>query len=579
MVDRGPSAATPPPRNASTRTDLPLSDVAAHPGLAATALDAEGADARQRSGGPSTEPTGAKTQEDVDPWIGRTLANVYKVDAKIGEGGMGAVYRATHVHLGKQVAVKVLTDAIAQKRDAVERLRQEAIAASSIDHDNIVDVVSFDRYDDGSVFIVMELLRGESLASRIEQLRDEGKTLPLHDTVQIALQICDALGAAHERGIVHRDLKPENVFLAKKGERERVKVLDFGISKIKTADAEQVRMTRTGQLVGTPLYMSPEQARGEPDVDRRVDVYALGVMLFEMITGAPPFDGRNYFELLWKHGNEPPPSIRERAPESQLGAELDEAIRRALAKEPAERFQTMGELATALRAATPEISLPGQSIPPELRSSRPSGSSSGTSSGEGPRVTPTATPEATPSAIPVLEAQRTEAPPPERSPLMWIGVVGILAVSAAGGFALVTGGSEPTPPPATTRPEAQPAIGPAQPAVGSAEPRAEVTPSEATPPQPEIAPLATVTVSFGSDPLGAVVMSGEDVLCTTPCLHDLPVGAEATLTFRREGYHDTIERVTPADGLTVTPRLRARRRATGGGESGAGAGPAIKTTL
>lgn len=365
MAEPGSSGSSAAARGASTRTDLPLSDV----GLAATALDADApVDPKRRSGaGTPSTPPGAEVE--VDPWIGRTLANVYKVEKKIGEGGMGAVYRATHVHLGKQVAVKVLTDAIAQKRDAVERLRQEAIAASSIDHDNIVDVVSFDRFDDGSVFIVMEFLRGESLSERIDARRAAHRALSVGETVQIALQICDALGAAHDRNIVHRDLKPENVFLAKKGDRERVKVLDFGISKIKTAEAEQVRMTRTGQLVGTPLYMSPEQARGETDIDRRVDVYALGVMLFEMLAGAPPFDGRNYFELLWKHGNEAPPSLRERVPELACPPELDDAIMRALAKDRSARFQTMGELADALRAAVPDVSLPAVSIPPELRTS------------------------------------------------------------------------------------------------------------------------------------------------------------------------------------------------------------------
>ncbi len=130
---------------------------------------------------------------------------------------MGAVYRATHVHIGKQVAVKVLTDLIARKGDSVERLKQEAIAASSIDHDNIVDVISFDRFEDGSVFIVMEFLRGESLAERLDRLREGQQRMPLREVIGIALQICDALGAAHERNIVHRDLKPENIFLAHEG--------------------------------------------------------------------------------------------------------------------------------------------------------------------------------------------------------------------------------------------------------------------------------------------------------------------------------------------------------------------------
>ena len=561
MVDRGSSASS--ARGASTRTDVPLSDV----GLAATALDGESPpEPRRRATTGDGPDTSAREGNEPDPWLGRVLANVYKVDAKIGEGGMGAVYRATHVNLGKQVAVKVLTDAIAQKRDAVERLRQEAIAASSIDHDNIVDVVSFDRYDDGSVFIVMELLRGESLAERMESLRLAGRTLTFAETVQIALQICDALGAAHERGIVHRDLKPENVFLAKKGERERVKVLDFGISKIKTAEAEQVRMTRTGQLVGTPLYMSPEQARGETDIDRRVDVYALGVMLFEMLTGAPPFDGRNYFELLWKHGNEAPPSIRARCPEIACPPELDEAVQRALAKERTARFQDMGSLAEALRTALPDLSLPAASIPPELRTSRPSGETR----------TPSPTPAPSSASSPSLRAAPSSAgasePPPRSNALLWVGAAGLFAVVLGGGLYAVMANGAPETTPTTSAPTTTTTQTTTPPTTTTA------PPTTAAPPTTGPMPPATVTVSLGSDPLGADVFAGDVRLCTTPCLSDLPSGIAAALTFRREGYLDTIERVTPTDGAAVSPRLRPRRRVTSDG-TGAGGGPAIKTSL
>jgi len=584
MADTGSSGASAADakarRVASTRTDLPLADdLARNPGFAATALDAD-APPEGKSRSASSEPRGQQHEEssppELDPWIGRVLANVYKVETKIGEGGMGAVYRATHVHLGKQVAVKVLTDAIAQKRDAVERLRQEAIAASSIDHDNIVDVVSFDRYEDGSVFIVMELLRGESLAERLESLRQSQQRLSVAETVQIALQICDALGAAHERNIVHRDLKPENVFLAKKGERERVKVLDFGISKIKSADAEQVRMTRTGQLVGTPLYMSPEQARGETDVDRRVDVYALGVMLFEMLTGAPPFDGRNYFELLWKHGNEAPPSVRDRSPDAHCPPEIDDAVRRALSKDRDARFQTMQELAAALRSAMPDLSLPAASIPPELRTSRPSGP-------DGRSPSPTPSPGTLPVANPTPSVEREATPAPTvdattvaatRGPLLWVGAAGLLVLIGVGAW-LGFDAATPTPPVTPPRDEtiAGPVIAPPPTTVERVEPPPTGV-SEPDPPAP-----TTATVSLGSDPMGAEVFDGTTPLCTTPCLHDLPLGSEIALTFRREGYLETIERVTPAEGAAVSPRLRPRRRVDPGATGGTGGGPAIKTTL
>jgi eukaryotic-like serine/threonine-protein kinase len=575
MVERGKSAA-----GSSTRTDVPLAELAlSNVGLAATALDAESPEGKRRSGEGRSEPRGETSLErspEPDPWVGRLLANVYRVDAKIGEGGMGAVYRATHVHLGKQVAVKVLTDSIAQKRDAVERLRQEAIAASSIDHDNIVDVVSFDRYDDGSVFIVMELLRGESLAERIEKLRAGGHALPLVDTLQIALQICDALGAAHERGIVHRDLKPENVFLAKKGERERVKVLDFGISKIKSAEAEQVRMTRTGQLVGTPLYMSPEQARGETDIDRRVDVYSLGVMLYEMLTGSPPFDGRNYFELLWKHGNEAPPSIRDKSPTLVCPPELDLAIQRALAKDRGVRFQTMGELAEALRAVAPDLSLPGASIPPGMRSSTPSGESRAL----GVTPAPGARAEARVSASPAANEPHARGP----QGLLWVGAAGLFAlVLGSGVYAAVSGGGPiaTTAPPHGAGPLPSPSIMPpptttTPPTTTMPDTTAQGTTAQGTTAQGTTASSA-VTVSFGSEPMGAEVFAGESRLCTTPCLWDLPGGTEATLRFHRDGYLDALEQIVPSEGLSVSPRLRARRREAVAGERGSG--PAIKTSL
>jgi serine/threonine protein kinase len=551
MVERG-SSASGNVRGASTRTDVPLSDVSLPDvGLAATALDGETPpEAKKRSGAGAPEATPPPDGEP-DPWIGRVLANVYKVEAKIGEGGMGAVYRATHVHLGKQVAVKVLTDAIAQKRDAVERLRQEAIAASSIDHDNIVDVVSFDRYDDGSVFIVMELLRGESLAERMETAREAGRALSIAQTVQIALQICDALGAAHERGIVHRDLKPENVFLARKGERERVKVLDFGISKIKTAEAEQVRMTRTGQLVGTPLYMSPEQARGETDIDRRVDVYALGVMLFEMLTGAPPFDGRNYFELLWKHGNEPPPSMRARK------EGLPEALDRGGAARPREGPRR------ALRFDGGVLARPR------------GGCARGDPDGSEPDVDPSRGPsesgcgcDAEPPAS--ARADRGFGPSVSRMPLY--AALGVAALLSGVGIAWGMRGDEgPAPNPPTEAP-----------ATAGREPTPLPEREEREPEPPlgvEVPPLEEmVTVSFGGTPSGIEVVDETGaVLCVTPCMHDLPDGPPVVLSFRHDGYLEESRSIVPSRDAVVELRLRPRRRTSPAGEEGSGLH--LKTTL
>ncbi len=207
---------------------------------------------------------------------------------RIGEGGMGAVYEAKHALIGKRVAVKVLLEKFHAKSDFVARLLQEARLASSIGHENIVDVTDFGTTDDGRSFVVMEFLDGESLAD----LERREAPLPIERSLRIARQAASALGAAHAKGIFHRDVKPENLYLVRRGDADFVKVVDFGISKaVKPGGddgAEAYRLTHTGLLLGTPLYMSPEQARGDEDLDHRADIWALGVLLYECLTGRGP---------------------------------------------------------------------------------------------------------------------------------------------------------------------------------------------------------------------------------------------------------------------------------------------------
>ena len=522
------------PSGEHTRQGVPVSTLdGVHPGLAITAM------------GPDEEDVPVVVEPDA--WVGRVLSNVYRVEQKIGEGGMGAVYLARHIHLQKPYAIKVLTTTVANNGQAVERLKQEAIAASSIEHDNIVDVVNFDRADDGSVFIVMELLRGESLHARLAR----GPMAP-SEALPIAWQICAALGAAHARGIVHRDLKPENVFLAKRGDGERVKVLDFGISKVKSAEADGVRMTRTGQLVGTPLYMSPEQAKGEQDIDLRVDVYALGVMLYEMLVGAPPFDGRNYFELLWKHGNEPPPSMRSR--KEGLPEALDRVVLRALAKDRDARFASMEAFSLALEEAVPEVTRTAASltsIPPEGRRSQAAAA--------------TQNPQRPPAPTEDL------APPVSRMPLY--AALGVAALLSGVGIAWGMRGDEvPAPNPATA--EAR--------ATAGREPTPLPEREEREPEPPlgvEVPPLEEiVTVSFGGTPSGIEVVDETGaVLCVTPCMHDLPDGPPVVLSFRHDGYLEESRSIVPSRDAVVELRLRPRRRTSPAGEEGSGLH--LKTTL
>ena len=268
--------------------------------------------------------------------IGVEVDGRYRVIELIGEGGMGKVYLAEHVEIGKRVALKVLHPSYSRMPDLVERFRREARAASKIGHPNIVDVTDSGTTADGSVYFVMEYLEGVELGSVIER---EG-ALDVARALKIAGQICRALSAAHAQGIVHRDLKPENIFLVTRdGAADVVKVLDFGIAKTTEAEAaRERRLTSPGMAMGTPEYMAPEQAAGRP-ADARCDVYALGAICYEMVTGLPPYSGDNFMEILTKKATQdPPPPLTVR---HGLPPAVSELVMSAMARNPDDRPQTM----------------------------------------------------------------------------------------------------------------------------------------------------------------------------------------------------------------------------------------------
>jgi tRNA A-37 threonylcarbamoyl transferase component Bud32 len=289
------------------------------------------------------EPTATPTA--FDPLVGATLAARYQIVRRIGEGGMGAVYEAKHVVIGKRVAVKVLLEKFLTKSDFVARLLQEARLASSIGHENIVDVTDFGTTDDGRSFVVMEFLDGEALS----QLVMREAPLPIERSLRIARQVASALGAAHAKGIFHRDVKPENVYLVQRADTDFVKVVDFGISKaVKQGGQEEgpetYRLTHTGLLLGTPLYMSPEQARGDEDVDHRVDIWALGVMMYECLTGEVPFRANNYLGIISQvltHVAQPPSKLR---PELGIPEAVEAVVMRAMEKDRTRRYAAMADL-------------------------------------------------------------------------------------------------------------------------------------------------------------------------------------------------------------------------------------------
>src|SRR3954463_512219 len=247
-----------------------------------------------------------------------TVVGEYTIDCKLGDGGMATVYGATHPLIGKKAAIKVMDPALSLDAGLVERFILEARAVNAIGHPNIVDVFSFGRLSDGRSYFVMEWLQGETLYDRMWERKPT-----LDEALDVIDQVCDALEAAHEKGIVHRDLKPANIFLCPvRGRRDLVKLLDFGVAKlIATAEGfeegdvmNRPPQTMTGQVVGTPDYISPEQARAKP-VDGKTDIYALGVIAYEMILGRRPFEADNSADVVRMHLSEPPPSPRSLWPE------------------------------------------------------------------------------------------------------------------------------------------------------------------------------------------------------------------------------------------------------------------------
>jgi predicted Ser/Thr protein kinase len=273
--------------------------------------------------------------------VGELISGRYELEELVGTGGMSSVYRAHDRLLERNVALKVLHEQFAADGEYVERFRREARAVARLSHPNIVTVIDRGEQEDRQ-FIVFEYVDGENLKSLLER---EGP-LPEREAIGLALQIARALGFAHGQGLVHRDVKPQNVLLNDGGQ---AKVTDFGIAR--SLDV-QGNLTQTGTVMGTSDYIAPEQARGSR-VDAQSDVYSLGAVLYELLTGEVPFPGDNFVAVAMRHINDPPPSVRERRPE--LSPCVDAVIRRAMAKGPRDRFRSMDELCAELSACLAEL--------------------------------------------------------------------------------------------------------------------------------------------------------------------------------------------------------------------------------
>ncbi len=279
---------------------------------------------------------------------GTVIADRYRVEEVLGIGGFGAVYKCTQLAMDQEVAVKVLKSEHIQSEEHVKRFAREAQAASKLSHPNTIRIFDFGSHTDDALYLAMEFLEGETFAQRL----DRDHQIPAPQVAHILTQVCHSLTEAHGAGIIHRDLKPENIMLMRvAGDSSFVKVLDFGIAaKLADANDRDEKLTEMGMIMGTPTYMSPEQAHGKP-LDERSDIYALGVLMYEALTGRVPFEGDQPMTVLVKHINDPPRPPREVAPEAGISHALEKVVLRCLEKEPVLRPQSCAELAELLAKA------------------------------------------------------------------------------------------------------------------------------------------------------------------------------------------------------------------------------------
>jgi serine/threonine-protein kinase len=476
---------------------------------------------------------------------------------------MGLVYEAEHVTIEKRVALKVLRDDFSSRPEVVERFKQEAKSATRIGNEHIVDISDFGTTPSGASYFVMELLEGEDLANVLER---DGQ-VPLERAADILLQCCKALGAAHAKGIVHRDMKPENIFLTVRDDRrDFVKIVDFGIAKmsdVETAGAPGRKLTKTGMIFGTPEYMSPEQAAGKKTLDHRVDIYALAVIFFEMITGRVPFVGDTFMGILTQHMFEDPPRLHDVNPHVEVPDAVAAFIYRGLAKDPDERFRSCEEMAAALEHALAGrtkglATFPGYgaSVPATRRS---------------PRTVAADTPD----DLPTPPARRSRAG-------LVLGAVVVVASALAGGGAVWYFGSQGAahdrdrasvvpaerPPEPRHADRAAPVFdSTAERTRSSPEPASLESAEEDTLALPEPAPEpavdagpAMVTVSVSTSPDGArVFVVGRGGVCSeTPCSFETPAGQPVTVRARR-GRAEADSVITPAANTVMQLELRSPR--------------------
>jgi serine/threonine protein kinase len=467
--------------------------------------------------------------------IGQRFGN-YRAVSLLGEGGMGAVYLAEHPDIGRKVAIKVLRSEWSRDPQLLQRFMNEARAANAIRHPNIIEILDSGTTENGMPYLVMELLEGEELSHRVRRV---GK-LDLREALQFAYEVGAALGAAHNKGIVHRDLKPDNIFIVPDEQdpgREHAKVLDFGIAKLVTPGAGESVKTRTGTVMGTPVYMSPEQCLGTKEVDARSDIYSLGLILYEMLCGQPPFFSEGFGELVNMHLNAVPPPPSSLLPD--LPVSIEEIILKMLAKRPDDRFTSMGEFQAALKAAAgPTFILRAGQTPDRLTRRTPATLAD-------PARSPTTLSQHTGDYASTAKVNRSRGKP------IAIALTVAAAVAFAGLVAL-RGGVGKTPIPVTPS-----TTGSSSPTTTATAPATAATAST-TKAEPERR-LLRVLLHVNSEPGGArVLRDNGDVLGTTPLTLEEERGSGAIeLRLEKEGWKPARLTLRPERDAAETVKLVA----------------------